>query len=143
MDKKFEKINFLIPKDEISFEFFRSSGPGGQNINKVSSGVRLRWDIEKNKTLSEEQKEKIKKKYLKKITGSGDLIIESRKFRSQIENKKFALEKLQEIINKVLQEKERAMKVKIPIRKKEQRLTAKKRTSQKKKLRKISKEDLL
>ena len=69
MDEKFKKIEnkVEIPLEELNFDFFRSSGPGGQNVNKVSTGVRVRWNIEKSEILTDEQKEKIKRKSFKFI----------------------------------------------------------------------------
>ncbi len=143
MAEKSQKINFYISRKELSFEFFRSSGPGGQNINKVSSGARVRWHIQNNKYLNNEEKLKIQKKYPNKFTKEGDFIVEAEKFRSQIDNKNFALEKLKKFVISAIQEKERKMKIIIPPEKKEKRLNDKKIISQKKKLRKIHKEDLL
>jgi ribosome-associated protein len=134
--------DFFIPKEELRFEFFRSPGPGGQKVNKVSSGVRVRFDIEKSKTLTEDQKEKIKNFYLKRITKEKELIVERQESRSQLKNKELAIERLQQLLKEGLREKKKRKKRKISKAQKEKRIQKKKMISKKKKLRKMSKEEL-
>ncbi len=88
----------LIP--ELEFSTSRSSGPGGQNINKVNSKVMLRWNIRKSTAIKEEQKEILFKKLAAYITTGGDLLLISQESRSQLENKENALLKLDALIKR-------------------------------------------
>lgn len=137
MVKKFE-----IPNKELKLEFFRSTGPGGQRVNKVSTGVRVRWNIDKSKALTEEQKERVKKKYIQKITEKKELVVESQKFRSQLKNRKLVIERINKLVKEALKKIKIRKRIKVPKYKKEERLKEKKRLSEKKKLRKISKEEI-
>jgi ribosome-associated protein len=136
------KTTFKVPLRELSFEFFRSSGPGGQNVNKVSTGVRARWNIKNSIKLSEEQKQRIKETFSTKISEQGDFIIESQKYRSQSMNKIIAAKRLQELIDLALRERKQRRKITISDKQKEKMIDGKKRISQKKELRKIKPEDL-
>jgi len=130
----------LIPEDEIEFQFSRSSGKGGQNVNKVETKVEIRFNIDRSKAFSEEEKEKIKEALASRINQEGDLIIRSEEERSQLQNKKIAVEKLNAIIGEVLKPKEERIPTKVPQASKAERLKEKKIISEKKKLRqKISK----
>jgi len=134
-----EEQNF-IPEDEIEFQFSRSSGKGGQNVNKVETKVEIRFNIDRSKAFSEEEKEKIKEALASRINQEGDLIIRSEEERSQLQNKKIAVEKLNAIIGEVLKPKEERIPTKVPQASKAERLKEKKIISEKKKLRqKISK----
>lgn len=139
MDEKFEKINnkhsFEIPPEELSFDFFRSSGPGGQNVNKVSTGVRVRWNIKESEILTEEQKEKIKKRYPKKITKEEDFIIECEETRSQLRNKEIAIKMLYELLEKGLRKEKKRSRTKPPNSAIEKRIKEKKEISEKKRRR--------
>jgi len=131
--EKLKKI--LIPKDEISFDFFRSCGPGGQNVNKVSTGVRLRWNIKKSNFIDEKLKKKIENKYKTKITKHGELILESEEERSQFQNKKRVLEKLNLLIKSAAKEKRKRKPKTVCQKTNEERLKEKKKISLKKKMR--------
>ena len=134
-----EEQNF-IPEDEIEFQFSRSSGKGGQNVNKVETKVEIHWNINNSKAFSEEEKEKIKQSLAKRINQEGDLIIRSEEERSQLKNRRMALEKLNEIIREALEPEEERIPTKVPQASKAERLKEKKLISEKKKLRqKISK----
>lgn len=136
------KEKFLVPEDEIDFEFFRASAPGGQKVNKTWSGVRLRWNIEKSAFLSEEEKRRIKNKLKSRIAKEGDLILESQEERSQFQNKKRVIEKFYDLIKGALTPEKKRKPIKISQKSKEKRLKEKKIISQKKKERgKINLED--
>ncbi|MGC8651305.1 MAG: alternative ribosome rescue aminoacyl-tRNA hydrolase ArfB [Minisyncoccia bacterium] len=129
-----EKQNF-IPEEEIEWQFSRSSSKGGQNVNKVETKVEIHWNINNSKAFSEEEKERIKKVLASKINQAGDLIIRAEEERSQLQNKKIALEKLNEFIQNALQEEEKRIPTKIPKSSQNERLKEKKIISEKKKLR--------
>jgi len=81
------KRNF---KSELTFRTSRSSGPGGQNVNKVNSKVELRFNIAQSILLSDDEKQTLSTKLRSKITREGDLIIISQEYRSQLQNKEAA-----------------------------------------------------
>ena len=83
-----------VPAEEVSFEFFRASGPGGQNVNKVSTAVRLRFDVLHSASLSGEAKARLLRLGGRKVTGEGVLVIEARRFRTQEQNRQDAEERL-------------------------------------------------
>jgi len=88
----------LDPQD-ISFEYFRSSGPGGQNVNKVSTGVRLRFDL-RNAALPETVKLRLTELAGKRLTKEGVLLIESSRFRNQARNQQQALQRLNALLQR-------------------------------------------
>jgi ribosome-associated protein len=93
---------FQIPQGEFTFKASRSSGPGGQNINKLNTKVAVIFDIENSRCLSREQKQIILKKLTCRLTKDKKLIVTSQKFRTQKANRDFAIEKLCEIIQAAL-----------------------------------------
>jgi ribosome-associated protein len=90
------KIN--IPETEIQFEFIRSSGPGGQNVNKVASAVQLRFNIAETSSLTPEVKERAVRLAGRRVAVDGTLIIDSRQHRSQKRNRQDALVRFIELI---------------------------------------------
>lgn len=87
---------------ELVFSTSRSSGPGGQNVNKVNSKVELRFTIEKSQLLSEREKQIIQHKLKNRINNDGELIITVQTDRSQLKNKEEAIEKFQKLITQAL-----------------------------------------
>jgi ribosome-associated protein len=87
---------------EVTFKAVRSSGAGGQNVNKVSSKVVLTFDLVNSSSLSEEEKELSKKKLKSKLTLEGILILNCDEDRSQIKNKAIVTKRFLEIIEKSL-----------------------------------------
>ena len=98
------ELTVNIPDLSTEFQFLtsRSSGPGGQNVNKVNSKVELRFDIQNSDLLSEDQKNILLIKLASKITSEGILSIVSQRDRSQLSNKEDAIEKLYLLIAKAL-----------------------------------------
>ncbi len=121
--------NIFINENEIKEEFVRSSGPGGQNVNKVSTAVQLRFDVI-NSSLPQNVKERLIKISGKKTTAEGILIIDARKFRSQEKNREDALQRLILLIEKATHEPKKRIKTKPSKVAKEKRLSDKKRKSE-------------
>lgn len=87
---------------EITFQTSRSSGPGGQNVNKVESRVELRFAIEPSQLLTPEQKNRLLTKLAARLTAGGELLITAQEDRSQLRNKDIALRKLHELLRRAL-----------------------------------------
>jgi len=83
-----------VPKSEFQWSYVRSSGPGGQNVNKVNSKAVLRWSMKQSPSLPADVRERFLAKYGKRLTSDGELIITSQRYRDQGRNVSDALEKL-------------------------------------------------
>lgn len=123
-------------EEECAFTATRSSGPGGQNVNKVNTRIELRFAVNDSTRLSDEEKEKILLKLKNKISEDGILIVTAQDHRSQIKNKKLAIEKFYLLLEFALREKRKRKKFRLPDSVRKKRLEAKRRLSEKKKLRK-------
>lgn len=90
-----------IPASELQFKFVRSSGPGGQNVNKVSSKAVLRWRVTTSPSLPDEVRERFLARYRSRVTAEGDVIVASQRYRDQGRNVADALEKLRAMVASV------------------------------------------
>jgi ribosome-associated protein len=91
-----------IPMSEIAFSAIRAQGAGGQNVNKVSSAVQLRFDISASQALPDEAKRRLLALGDSRISSNGVVIIKSQRFRSQSMNKDDALDRLRTLIQRAL-----------------------------------------
>ena len=128
--------NIVIPDDEISLEFVRASGPGGQNVNKVSTAVQLRFDAAGTESLDPEVKARLLKIAGNRATDEGVVIIEAKRFRSQEKNRKDAIDRLTEMVRKAAVKPTPRRKTRPTAASREKRLSQKKRRSEVKRLRK-------
>ena len=124
-----------IDESEIGFEFIRSSGPGGQNVNKVATAVQLRFDIRASVTLPDEVKEKLTSLGGKRVSRNGVLVIDARRFRTQERNRKDALDRFLALVKKSAIRGKRRRLTSPTRASKERRLDEKRRKSQTKRLR--------
>jgi ribosome-associated protein len=92
----------VIPDTDLSFAFVRASGPGGQNVNKVSSAVQLRFDMRGSTALTETVKSRLRALAGRRFTDDGAILIIARNQRSQEHNRREALERLTELIQRAL-----------------------------------------
>lgn len=90
--------DMFVNEDEMEEQFVRSSGPGGQNVNKVASAVQLRFDAANAKDLPERVREKALKLAGQKATKDGQIVIEAARFRTQERNREDARERLAELL---------------------------------------------
>ena len=115
-----------IPQNELVFKASRSSGPGGQNVNKLSTKISAEVDITNCSFLTDEQKEIVLRKLAARLTKDNRLIVESQKFRSQKANRDFAVEKLTKIIENSLKKPKKRRPTKPTKTSVEKRLKSKK-----------------
>lgn len=122
---------------ELSYKTSRSSGSGGQNVNKVETSVTVIWKVEDSTVFTESEKERILLKLKNKINAEGILQLTVSESRTQLQNKKIAIEKIQGLVNKSLIVPKKRIVTKPSRAKVEKRLESKKKLSEKKENRKF------
>jgi len=90
--------NLKIPLKELEFTFSRSSGPGGQNVNKVNTKATLRWAVSTSPSLPETVRQRLLQRQRRRITKEGDLLVTSQRFRDQGRNVADCLAKLRDML---------------------------------------------
>ncbi len=130
-----------IDESELRFEFARSSGPGGQNVNKVETKVRLLFDLRNSRSLTAEQRALIEKRLTTRITKVGVLHIASQRHRTREANRRATVERFAELIAGALEEDEPRLRTRTPKVQRKRRLETKRRRSLKKALRSRPGED--
>ncbi len=130
-----------IPQDELHFTFVRSSGAGGQNVNKVNSKAVLRWNARSSRVLTGGMRERFLEKFGAKLTREGDLLITSDRFRDQARNAAECMEKLRAMIASVAKPPKKRIPTKPTVGSKLRRLKAKRIQSEKKRNRRFRDED--
>ena len=120
---------------EFDFQTSRSSGPGGQNVNKVETKVELRFDIQASNLLTDAQKVRLLEKLQSQIVQESILSITAQEKRSQLQNKELAVKKFYKILEKAFYEKKKRIPSKVPKAVVEKRLKTKKIDSEKKSFR--------
>ncbi len=126
-----------VPTNEIQITFARSSGPGGQNVNKVSSKAQLRWDIWGSRGYSTDEKARLVRELTSYLTWKNEVVLQSDETRSQLQNKERVIRKLNTLVDKALL----PLKLRVPTKptrgSKERRIEGKKLNTQKKRRRSI------
>ena len=122
----------LIPEGELVFKASRSSGPGGQNVNKLNTRVTVLFHVAGSPSLSEEQKQQVRRRLAGRIDKDGVLHVASQKHRSQEANRRSAVERLQQLVQEALRPEPVRRKTKVPIAARERRLQEKKQRSDRK-----------
>ena len=121
-----------IPRHELDVRVSRSSGAGGQHVNKTSSRVEIFWNISTSRALSDEQRARLQEKLASRLTTDGSIRIVASDMRSQIRNREIAEERLAELIARSLIVPRKRRPTKPTKASKEARLDAKRRQSSKK-----------
>ena len=125
----------LIPEAEIKEEFIHSSGPGGQNVNKVATAVQLRFNVGNSSSLTDEVRDRLIRLAGRRITTAGILIIEAKRFRTQSANRKDAMDRLINLLRRAAYPPRLRRKTRPTRASEERRLEAKRRRSRAKSLR--------
>ncbi len=124
--------NVMIPKNEIVITASRSSGPGGQNVNKVSTKVTLRFDLDGSVSLTESQKARLRQQLKNVVNKRGILIMHEESSRSQAANRKRVIEKCAAMISQALKTRKKRVPTRVSAVQKTKRLEGKKIQARKK-----------
>ncbi|MDQ6719001.1 MAG: aminoacyl-tRNA hydrolase [Gemmatimonadota bacterium] len=124
--------SFEIPRDELVARATRSSGAGGQHVNKTSSRIQLSWNVSASPSLDDAQRERLLRKLASRLTADGVLTISVSDTRSQHRNREIAEERLTEVVNAALVVPKKRKATRPTRAAKEKRLDSKKLHSKKK-----------
>jgi ribosome-associated protein len=124
--------DFVIPQSELDVRATRSSGAGGQHVNKTSSRVEITWNVRDSKALSEEQRATLSERLASRISSDGSIRVVSSETRSQLRNRERAEARLADLIRRALTPRKKRKPTRRPRRADEARLASKKLHSKKK-----------
>ncbi len=126
------KLNYLLLENELNFSSSRSSGPGGQNVNKVNTKVTVRFDVNASTILTVEEKETLLLKLSTRLTKDGVIILSAQDKRSQLQNKEAVIVKLEKLFAKAFEKRKKRKATEPSKASKHKRLETKKRDAEKK-----------
>jgi len=119
--------HLAIPDEELEWKFIRSSGPGGQNVNKVASAVQLRFLLPQNTSLPAAVRSRLRRLAGQRLVDDGSILLSARNERSQEQNRRAALERLADLVRAALIEPKIRKKTRPTRASKERRIDTKKR----------------
>lgn len=114
-----------IDERELSFQFMRASGPGGQNVNKVETAVQLRFDAAASPSLPDDVRARLMRLAGARLTTAGEVVIEAKRFRTQERNRQDAIERLVELIRRAAEKPKPRVATKPTLASKRRRLEGK------------------
>ena len=135
------RADLVIPADELAVEDSRSGGPGGQNVNKVSTRVTQRWSVATSRVLSDVRRPRLLGALASRLTRGGELVIHCDETRSQAQNRELARLRLADIVRAALHEKKKRRASRPTRASRERRHAGKRRRSEVKRLRGRPRED--
>jgi len=130
-----------IPLHELTITFARSSGPGGQNVNKRETKAVVKWHVEASPTLTEQQKQRVMSKLINRINSEGFLVVDADAERSQDQNKSNAIAELRRLVQDALKPEIPRKKTRPTRASKMKRLEEKSRVSRIKEMRRVVRSD--
>lgn len=119
----------VIPANEIEESASRSSGPGGQHVNKTSTRVTLRWNVPSSHAVGDIRRRRLLTKLASRLTREGDLVVHAGSRRSRSQNRELARERLAELVREALQVQRRRIATRASKGSRERKLAEKKRRS--------------
>ncbi|MBD3347823.1 MAG: aminoacyl-tRNA hydrolase [Candidatus Eisenbacteria bacterium] len=125
----------LIDESELAEDFIRSSGPGGQNVNKVASAVQLRFDVASSPSLPEDVRRRLTRIAGNRMTKDGVLVIEAKRYRTQERNRKDARERLAALVRRAAVRPRKRRRTRPTRASRERRIKEKKQRGQRKRQR--------
>jgi ribosome-associated protein len=121
-----------IPRREIQFSFVRSSGPGGQNVNKVASKAVLRWQVASSSSIGDDVRARLVARLGRRVNDRGELVLASQRYRDQGKNVEDCLQKFRALVAAAAATPKKRKKTRLPKSAREARLKQKRTTSEKK-----------
>ncbi|MFQ5414702.1 MAG: alternative ribosome rescue aminoacyl-tRNA hydrolase ArfB [Phycisphaerae bacterium] len=132
-----DALRALIPEDQLRFTFSRSSGPGGQNVNKTNTRVTLWFTLDACDTLTAREKRRITRKLPGRVSAAGVLRVVSMRHRTQDANRRAAVARFYELLAEALERPKPRRATKVPARARRQRVEDKRRRGEIKRLRRV------
>ncbi|MBN1943812.1 MAG: aminoacyl-tRNA hydrolase [Phycisphaerae bacterium] len=127
--------SILIDERELEFHFVHSSGPGGQNVNKVATACQLRFDVQNSPSLPDAVKQRLIRQAGRRMTGDGLLVIDARRYRTQMRNRRDAIERFVRLLRRAAVAPRPRRKTSPTLASQKRRLESKRRRGQAKQLR--------